>query len=154
MRKKKAKYVTYEAQARKKPRLSMRFIARWSVFAFIIIATAVIYVWQKNTVISLGYEISDLRKSISAAGTKELKLRADLVSLQSPQRLLKELKERQLGLEVPSQNQKMTLLPPPPLDSSIARPRRIDSPPAAPQPLANVPAAAPHRENSYVRKSR
>jgi cell division protein FtsL len=154
VRKKKAKYMTYQAQARKKPRLNMRFIAKWSVFAFIVLATAVIYVWQRNTTISLGYEISDLRKRISVAGNEEQKLRTDLVSLQSPQRLLKEVKERQLGLEVPSPNQKMTLLTPPPLDSEAARPRGIGYPPAASQPLAQIRAATPHRDNSSVRKSR
>jgi len=146
--------VTYGAQARKKPRLSMRFIAKWSVVAFIVIAAAVAYVWQKNTIISLGYRIDGLRKDIVAAGDEELKLQARLARLQRPDWLWEEVKARELGLQKFSPNQVMELPTPPPFRLPPAQRRIAHYPPAVSGAVAKVSAAAPHRERSVLRRRR
>lgn len=150
-KKKKRRYVTYMAHARKKPRLGMRFMAKWSVLALIVIATAVAYVWQRNTIISLGYRIEELGKGISSAGKEESKLRVTLVRLQKPQRLWEEVRERALGLEEVSPNQVMTLLTPRPFGLPPAKRRVSDYPPAAPETAVKVSVPAPHRETSVLR---
>ena len=146
--------MTYRAKIRKKPRLSMLFIAKWSLPAIVIIATAVAYVWQTNTVISLGYEMNKLKKNISESGDEALKLQSALVTLQRAQRLLEEVKERNLGLERPSPHQVMSLQMPRPFDSSPTKRENAYDPPAASGPLANVTAATPHRERSVLRQRR
>ncbi len=152
--KRKRRYVTYSAKAPKKPSLTMRLVAKWSVLALIVIAASVVYVRQRNTIISIGYQINELRKGISAAGKEELKLRATLVTLQRPQRLLKEVKDRNLGLEDVSPGQVMSLVTPRPLSLRPIARRTVEDPPAASGPLAKVSAAAPHREHTVLRQRR
>ncbi len=146
--------MTYQAQAAKKPRLSTRLIAKWFVCVFIVIAAAVVYVWQRNTVISLGYDMNKLRKEASRAGEEEQKLRATLVSLQTAQRLLTEVKQRQLGLQDVSPSQRMSLVAPRRLGLASATRETLNDPPAASQSLANVTAATPHRGNSVLKRRR
>jgi hypothetical protein len=132
----------------------MLFIVKWSLPAMVVIATAVTYVWQTNTVISLGYEISKLKKNISESGDEALKLQSALVTLQRAQRLLEEVRDRNLGLERPSPHQVMSLRTPRPFDSSPMKRKTTYDPPAASGPLANVSAATPHRERSVLRQRR
>jgi len=153
-KKKKRRYVTYGVQARRKPRLTMRLIGKWSVIVFILIATAVAYVWQKNTIISLGYRINELRKGISTAGTEELKLRATLVRLQRPQRLWAEIRERELGLEEPSPKQKITLAAPRPFRLPVAKRGTARSAPAVSATVARISVRRPHPENPPSRRRR
>jgi len=159
MRKK--KYVTYKAQAKKKPRLSMRFIAKWSVFAFVLIVTAVAYVWQQNTKITLGYRINELERDIQAAGNEELKLRAKLVRLQRPDWLWEEVSARALGLQAISPSQRMTLATPRPLELPPAKRKAARYPHAAPRTVGKVAgpgfspgAPAPQRESSVLKQRR
>lgn len=146
--------MTYGAKARRKPRLSMRLVAKWSLVAVLLIATAVVYVWQRNTIITLGYDIRDLKKSIRQSENEERKLQVTLATLQTAQRLLKEVEERQLGLLEPSSQQRMTVVAPRPLDFPRKRRTGIYDPPAASGPLARVSAATPHRENTVLRRRR
>ncbi len=153
-KKKKYRYVTFGTQARKKPRLSMRLIAKWSVIVFILLATAVAYVWQRNTIISLGYRITELRKDISVAGDEELKLQAELVRLQRPQRLWEEVNARGLGLQRESPNQVMVLGTPRPFRLPPANKEAAHCPPVVPRSLAKLSVAAPHYESSVLSRRR
>ena len=151
---KKRRYVTYGVQAGKKPRLTMRFIARWSVVVFMVIATAVTYVWQKNTIISLGYRIHELRREIKAAGDEELKFRASLAKLQRPDRLWEEVNARQLGLHKIRPEQVMRLATPPPLSEPEKKWTIAYYPPAVSETVAKVSVTAPHRESTVLRRRR
>ncbi len=160
-KKKKRRYVTYRAQAKKRPRLSMRFIAKWSVFAFILIVTAVAYVWQQNTKITLGYRINELERNILAAGNEELKLRAKLVRLQRPDWLSEEVNARALGLQTISPKQRLTLATPRPLELPPAKREAARYPHAAPRTVGKVAgpgfrpgAPAPHGESSVLKQRR
>ncbi len=146
--------MTYRAKARKAPRLNMAAAAKWSVLAFIMIATAVIYVWQRNTVITLGYEMSGLKKDIREAATEQLKLRAKLVPLQTTQHLLRKVEEKGLDLEAVPPSRRITVAMPRPIELSPAKRKVPQSPPAASRSLANVSAAAPHRDYTVSRQKR
>jgi len=146
--------VTYRAKARKTPRLSMGSVARWSVLAFILIATAVVYVWQRNTIITLGYEITGLKKEIREAGTEEQKLRVKLASLHATRNILTKVKEKGLDLEEVPPSRRITLAMPRPIELSPTKQKVTQNPPAASGSLANVSAAAPHRERTVLRQKR
>jgi len=152
--KKKRRYVMYLSQRKKKPPLTMRSMARWSVFASIVIAAAVVYVWQTNTKIALGYRIEKLRGDISSAVSEESKLRVALVSLQSPQRLWEEINERALGLQEVSPSQVMTLATPRPFGLPPTKRRVSHYPPAVLRTATSVSVPAPHRETSVFRSRR
>jgi cell division protein FtsL len=153
-KKKRRKYVTYHAKARKTPRLNMESVVKWSVVAVIVIATAVVYVWQRNTIITLGYEISNLKKEIREAGTEELKLQAKLAPLYTTQHILKQVREKGLDLAEVPPGQRMTLVMPRPIEVSPTRRKLTQIPPAASGSLANVSAAAPHRDYTVLRQKR
>lgn len=146
--------MTYGVRARKRPPLTMRLIARWSVVVFIVIGTAVAYVWQRNTMISLGYRIHELRKNIKAAGDEELKRQAALAKLRRPDRLWEEVIARQLGLQKISPRQVMELATPRPFSEPSIKPMRAHYPPAVPGTVAKVSITAPHRERSVLRRER
>lgn len=146
--------MTYAAKARKKPRLSVGFIAKWSVLAFLVIAAAVLYVWQKNLVITLGYEITELKKQIRDAGEEELKLQAKLAPLYTTQYLLKKVQEKGLDLQEVPQGRRITLATPRPLEGVPAIKEVTHNPPAAPGSMARLSAAAPHRESTVLKQKR
>lgn len=146
--------MTYAAQARKKPRLSVGFITKWSVLAFLVIAAAVVYVWQKNLVITLGYDITELKKQIRDAGEEELKLQAKLAPLYTTQYLLKKVQEKGLDLQEVPQARRITLATPRPLKGSPLFEKVTHNPPAAPGSMARLSAAAPHRESTVLQQKR
>ncbi len=148
---KKRRYVTYGAKARKKPCLNMRFIAKWSVFAFVLLVTAVVYVGERNTIISLGYRINALQKDITQAENEELKLHAELVGLQRPDWLWREVKDRALGLERESPKQVITLSTPRKFELSSAKRRAAHHHPAVSRIVGKLSVATPPRESSVRR---
>lgn len=142
--------MTYGAKARKKPRLSMRFIAKWSVFAFVLLVTAVVYVWQRNTIISLGYRINVLQRDITQAENEELKLQAELVRLQRPDWLWQEVNDRALGLQRESPNQVMTLSTPRKFELPSAKTSAPHHHPAVSRIVGKLSVATPPRESSVL----
>ena len=153
-KKKKRRYVTYGVRAKKKPRLTMRFIAKWSLVALIVIGTAVGHVWQRNTIISLGYDIHRLGKDIKAAEEEGLKLRAALAKMQRPDRIWEEVLRKDLGLQKISPGQVMELETPPPFHLPPTKPGIADYPPAVSGIVAKVSVTAPHRDTSVSRSRR
>jgi len=154
VRKKRKKFVTFAAKARKKPRLSTRFIAKWSVLAFLVIGAAVLYVWQKNVIITLGYDITGLKKEIREAGEEELKLQVKLAPLHTTQYLLKKVQEKGLDFQEVPQTRLITLATPPPLEEMPAIRRVTHNPPAASGSLATPSATTPHRESIVLQQKR
>lgn len=153
-KKKKRKFVTYAAKAQKKPRLSVGFIVKWSVLASLVIAAAVVYVWQKNLVITLGYDITELKKQIRDAGEEELKLQAKLAPLYTTPYLLQKVREKGLDLQEVPQSRRITLATPRPLDGAPVIRKVTHNPPAAPGSMARLSAAAPHRESIVLQQKR
>jgi cell division protein FtsL len=156
MRKKRdrKRYVTYKAEVKKKPHLGMRFIAKWSVPVFVLTVTAVVYVWERNTIISLGYGIREMERAISVAESEGQKLQVELMKLQRPQRLMDEIDKRRLGLVEVSPSRVKTLVTPRPVALRERKEKGIGFPPAASWPVAELPVAAPHRESSVLRQRR
>lgn len=144
----------YGADARKKPRLNMWFIAKWSVVLVIVTTAAVVCVWQRNTILSLGYRIGELEKEISVAETEGSKLQVELVRLQKPQRLWTEVREREIGLQEPLARQKVTLLAPRPLRFPEAKRGVARSRSAGRGDGSEVSVVAASSEGSVLRRRR
>jgi hypothetical protein len=121
---------------------------------FFVIAAAVLYVWQKNLVITLGYDITELKRQIRDAGEEELKLQAKLAPLYTTQYLLNKVQEKGLDLQEVPQARRITLATPRPLSATPAMATVTHNPPAAPGSVARLSAAAPHRESTVLQQKR
>ncbi len=111
----KSKVYNYQVASRRRHSGSNRWIHGLIVLALIAAATGIVYVWQRNRLLNMGYTVSTLRSEIAALDEERTKLEADLGELKEPNRIRQLVRERGLGLVPPSRDQIVYLSEPEPL---------------------------------------
>ncbi len=120
----KSKIYNYQVADRHRHPGSGRWIHVAIVLALIAVAAGIIYVWQRNRMLDMGYAISRLRGEIRELNHERTKLEADLGKLKEPNRIRREVERRHLGLVPPSAGQIVVLPDPEPLAVADKQERR------------------------------
>ncbi len=85
--------------------LRWRLLTRGATLAAIVGGAALGYVWQKNKIHQLGYEIRQREQDVKALRAKQDLLQAKLAEIKSPRALLDKCQAWKIGLVVPKQSQ-------------------------------------------------
>ena len=120
----KSKIYNYQVANRHRHPGSGRWIHATIVLALIAVAAGIIYVWQRNRMLNMGYTVSRLRGEITEFNQERSKLEADLGKLKEPNRIRQEVERRHLGLVPPSPDQIVRLPEPEPLALADEQERR------------------------------
>jgi cell division protein FtsL len=114
----KSKVYNYQVANRRKHSGSSRWIPGVIVLVLVAVATGIVYVWQHNRLLNMGYTVNRLRGEIAQIKEDRIKLDAEVFKLKTPDRILHEVELRQLGLRRAQAGQVIHLEDPPPLVSA------------------------------------
>ena len=111
----KSKVYNYQVGNRRRHSGSSRWIHGVIVLVLVAVATGVVYVWQHNRLLNMGYTVVGLKAEKAKIKEEITKLEADLFELKKPDRIQREVERRRLGLRTPPPGQVVHLPEPAPL---------------------------------------